>query len=153
MARINVAGLDGNDGDVESVRDELYGARPAGEYAAKIIEVILTATKDKPGAKHPGSPMLQFKIALVATEDFIEKKLYHWIILANEDYMDADKQRLQTTELKRLVLATGLNSEDDSFDTDDLYGRDLLVVVGIETQTTGPYAGKEQNRLTDFLPL
>ena len=67
--------------------------------------------------------------------------------------MDADQQRMKAAELKRFCLAVGVDSDGDEFESDDMYGQDFLAVVGIETQTEGKYAGKEQNRLTDFLPL
>jgi len=151
MARITVAGLSANDGDVEVVRDELYAPRVAGQYQAKVTESVLRQTGAD--SKHPGSDMLQLKVSLVATEEFSERTLYQCFVLPDDSYMDANQQRLRATELKRFCLACGVDSEDDAFESDDLYGCDFVAEVNIEVQKTGTYAGKAQNRLTDYLPL
>jgi hypothetical protein len=144
MARINVAGLAESDGLI-------FKPRPAGEYPATISAVELTETGES--SQHPGSPMLKLQVKLQETEEYDETKLFNCIVLPNPDYMDAEQCRKKVAELKRICLATGLDCEDDAFDTDDLYQRDFLAVVTTETPKDGPFAGKEQNRLSDCLPL
>lgn len=143
MTKINVQGLAESDGVI-------FQCRPAGQYPARISAVEMKETGA--GSKHPGSPMLKITLKLEAFEDMPECQLFHNIILANPDYMDAEQMRKKTAELKRLCMAVGLGDTDD-LDTDDLYDQQLIAVVATETPKDGPYAGKEQNRITDFLSL
>lgn len=143
MAKINIPGLAANDG-------EIFKTRAAGQYPAKIAGSEMVETG--PDSKHPGSPMLKLTIKLPEYEGMEACQLFHNIILPNEDYMDAEQMRKKTAEIKRLTMAVGLGGTDD-FDTDELLGLDFLAVIGEETQKEGPYAGKKQNRIIDFLSL
>ena len=143
MARVNVPGLAASDG-------EIFKCRPAGQYPARISAVEVTETKME--SKHPGSPMLKLTLKLGEYEGMAATQLFQYIILPNPDYMDAEQMRKKTAELKRICMAVGLECGDD-FDTDELFDQQLLVVLSVEVQKDGPYAGKEQNRITDFLSL
>ena len=143
MAKVNVPGLAASDG-------EIFKCRPAGQYPARISAVVLTETRAE--STHPGSPMLKLTLKLDAYEDMAATQLFQYIVLPNPDYMDAEQMRRKTAELKLICMAVGLVC-DDNFDTDELFDQQLLVVLGVEVQKEGPYAGKEQNRITDFLSL
>lgn len=143
MPKINVTGLAESDGVI-------FKTRPAGQYPAVISGVELTETKAD--SKHPGSPMLKITLKLPAYEDNDACSVIHHIILPNDSYMDAEQMRKKRAELKRLCVAIGLGNSDD-FETEEMLDQNLIVVLSEETPKEGPYAGKTQNRVTDFLSM
>ena len=133
MALLNVPGLKESDGVV-------FKTIPTGEYDVRISGIKETATKEK------SAPMLEFQLKVVGGDnaDFMLKT---WILLPTADMSKVEVDRC-VAKLKRLIVACGLDTTDDSFDTQDLMGGEFRAVVD-EVRKEG---SNPQNNVKDYLP-
>jgi hypothetical protein len=135
--KVHAEGLKESDGVV-------FKTIPAGRYSARVSKVEEAETGDK--SKHPGSPMLKFQFKILPGSDYENEVLFTQILLPAK-WMEERVKKMQVAKLKQLVSAAGLDLNDDSFDTEDLYGQTVDIVV-IEKSVDG----KPANEVVEVLP-
>ena len=135
MSKFTVPGLDKSDGVV-------FRPLPTGKYAFRISGIEEKETGPK--SKHPGEPMLEFTCKVMAPgTEHDEAHLRFWLVLP-APYMDSRSLKMNTDKIKRLLIACDLESADDSFETEDLFGAEFCAVVKEKDN---------QNDVADYLPL
>lgn len=134
MAMLSIPGLNGSDGVV-------FKTIPTGEYPVRISGITEKATKEK------NAPMLEF-VLKVSQGEHADFPLKTWILLPTGDMNPVERDRC-VAKLKRLIIACGMNTTDDSFDTQDLMGGEFKAIVD-ETRKEGK---DPMNNVKDYLPL
>lgn len=138
MSIVKVAGLKENDGLV-------FPILPAGTYKCRITDVEPRETG--PNSKNPGSPMLRIGTKVSAGEEQ-EGHVQSFFVLLPTPEMDSESRQRTISRIKRICIAAGLDVEEDSFDTDDLMGAELRLVVTVEERE-----GTKRNNIVDQLSV
>ena len=133
MPVITIPGLSEATGDI-------FPIIPAGRYECRITKVESTISKEK---KLP----MWIVAAKVAEGEYNGHALRTVLMLPHEN-MDAEGLRRVKENTQRWKIALGLDTSTNEIDSDDMLGEHFIAVVNVSK-----YEGKDQNKISDFLPI
>lgn len=138
MGTIPVTGLG-------EAKGEGYKPVDTGKYQTRITSVEEVETG--PNSKNPGSPMLKIKHTIINHDEYSDRPLTHFLLIPTAE-TEESQAKIQADKIKRLCNACGVETEGDSFDTQDLMGAECTLVVTVTERDN-----QKQNDVKDFLPL
>ena len=140
MSVASFKGLKESDGEV-------FKARPAGNYPCRITDVEEKVSKLKEGGGG-GNPYWNFKAKVLEGNDEEGAVFYFMNSVPYEGMTDEQHQRA-VDGMRHIVDACGMEPTED-VDSSDFISEELALVVTIGTNKQ---TGKEQNRVSDQLPM
>lgn len=119
---------------------------PAGMYRVRINDSEIEYSKSE---KNPGKPLVKWTLCVLSPEVVNDP-------ISGEDVRTAGRLLFRRTPawegaagfLRDLVRAAGGNLQQLGFDTADLHGREMDVLVGIKE-----YKGQQQSEVERFFPV
>jgi hypothetical protein len=128
-----------------------FEASVPNPYRARIKSVEIVESKEinkNTGKKTPGiKPAFEFRAPRLADREERDVTRTAWLATSGKGTFGYD-QLLRCTGFASVADATKANPGKVAFDTDDLIGKEVVVVV-----TTGEYNGKNQDNIQSFLPV
>ena len=133
--RLSIPGLDESDGEV-------FSKISAGKYPLQIKGVDVDKVA-KNTAKYPGNPLITIKCAIPTGEEH-EGHSITFSLMYPDETLPEDIRNQCIGRIKRFLIAVGLDSEEDGFDSDELLGLTFLADISVN----GKY-----NQVDDYLPI
>jgi len=135
--------------------DEADGNRfpviPAGQYHIRCYKCIPHASGEQ--AKHPGRPGFKTFWKVAPGEDQEGRVVPYYMSMPCDEMEDEEYDR-RVNEVKHVYIACNLEAEGGAPQPDhELIGAECCGAISVETPDKGPFAGKEQNVIKEFLQL
>jgi len=140
MAKIGIVGIRESDGEV-------FKTIPAGKYPCRITKIEDGESSDQ--SKYPGSPVIRIGAKVMKGNEHADAYL-QWTVPLPHDQMNDEERRQAVARIKRILIAANIEVEEDAFDTDDLMGAELGLIISEDTKDGITRNNiKDQYRLTD----
>lgn len=123
MAKIGIGGLKDSDGEV-------FKTVPPGRYPCRISKIEEGESSEQ--AKYPGSPVLRIGAKVLKGNESADA-YFQFTATLPHDQMNDEERRKAVARIKRVMVAAGVNVDEDAFDTDDLMNAELGLVVDEKT--------------------